>query len=98
LLGDARYELSFGIGIASGYATLGVIVAEGRFDYTANGNVINLASRLCDAARDDQILLSQRAFADLEHLVVSEPLPPLELKGLQRPVPAFNVVSERPDA
>lgn len=92
------YDLGFGIGIASGYATLGVIGAEGRFDYTANGNVINLASRLCDAAQDDQILLSQRAHADIEHLVVSEPLPPLDLKGIQRPVAAFNIVSERPQA
>ncbi len=90
------YKLGFGIGIASGYATLGVIGAEGRFDYTANGNVVNLASRLCDAANDDQILLSQRAHADIEHLVVSEPLPPLDLKGIQRPVPAFNIVSEKP--
>jgi class 3 adenylate cyclase len=92
------YDLGFGIGIASGFATLGVIGAEGRFDYTANGNVINLACRLCDAALNDQILLSQRAHAEIEHLVNSEPLPPLELKGLRRPVQAFNVLSARAES
>jgi adenylate cyclase len=65
--------LGFGTGIAQGYATLGLIGFEGRFDYTAIGPVSNLASRLCDEAGDGEILVSQRAFASIEELVEAEP-------------------------
>jgi adenylate cyclase len=60
------HQLGFGVGIAQGYATLGQIGFEGRFDYAAIGPVSNLASRLCDEAADGEILLSQRALAAIE--------------------------------
>lgn len=66
------HELGFGVGIAQGYATLGRIGFEVRFDYAAIGTVTNLASRLCDEARDGQIVLSQRAYAAVEPLVEAE--------------------------
>lgn len=89
------YELGFGVGIALGYATLGVIGFEGRFHYGAIGSVANLASRLCDEARDGQILISQRVWAALEGLADVEPLADLTLKGFSRPVPAYSLAGMR---
>ena len=87
------YELGFGAGIATGYATLGRIGFEGRHDYGAIGNVVIMASRLSSKAEANQILLSQRAHAMVEDLVEVEPVGELTLKGMSRPVPASNVVS-----
>jgi class 3 adenylate cyclase len=87
------HQLDFGVGIAQGYATLGKIGFEGRFDYAAIGTVTNLASRLCDEAQASQILISQRVYAGVEGLVEVETLGDLALKGMHRPVPTYNVVS-----
>jgi adenylate cyclase len=89
------YEFGFGVGVAAGYATLGCIGFEGRFHYGAIGSTVNLASRLCDAARDGQVLLNARARAALDDRVEVEPLPDLTLKGFSRPVRAFSVLSVR---
>jgi class 3 adenylate cyclase len=86
------HQLDFGVGIAQGYATLGMIGFEGRVDYAAVGPATNLAARLCDAAKGGQILISQRVFTAVEDLVEVEPVGELDLKGLRRTVPAFNVV------
>jgi len=86
------YDLDFGVGIALGYATLGRIGFEGRFDYGAIGTVTNLAARLCDEARGGQILLSQRVHAAVEELVEVEPAGELVLKGFHKPVATFNVL------
>jgi class 3 adenylate cyclase/CheY-like chemotaxis protein len=94
------YELDFGIGIALGYATLGQMGFEGRYDYTAIGPVVNLASRLCDQARDGaDVLIDQLAHAAVEDLVDVEPLGRFTLKGFTRPRAAYRVVGLRgPDA
>jgi class 3 adenylate cyclase len=89
------YDLGFSIGVALGYATLGEIGFEGRFDYGVIGSVVNLASRLCDQAERDQILISGRAALAAEELVELEELGPVTLKGFHAPVPAFNVVRLR---
>jgi adenylate cyclase len=89
------HDLGFGVGIALGYASLGKIGFEGRYDYGAIGTVTNLASRLCDEARPGQILISRRVYAAVEHLVDVEPAGDLELKGFLKPVAAFNVVAVR---
>jgi class 3 adenylate cyclase len=86
------YDLAFGVGLAQGYATLGQIGFEGRSDYTAIGNVTNLAARLCAEARPWQILLSQRVHAAVEEFVTSEPVGELTLHGFSRPVATFNVL------
>jgi class 3 adenylate cyclase len=86
------YELGFGVGIATGYATLGRIGFEGRYDYGAIGNVVILASRLSGQAEANQILLSQRSHAMVEEIVDAEPVGELILKGISRPVPAANVL------
>ena len=87
------HELDLGIGIAQGYATLGRIGFEGRFDYAAIGTVTNLASRLCDEARGGQILIGQRIYGTIGELVDVEPVGELTLKGLHRPVTAYNVLN-----
>jgi adenylate cyclase len=86
------HELDFSAGIALGYATLGKIGFDGRFDYGAVGSVMNLASRLCDEAEHGQIILSQRVFAEVEDVVEAEPVGALTLKGFGKPVQAFSVL------
>jgi class 3 adenylate cyclase len=85
------HELGFGIGIASGHATLGNVGYEGRFHYTATGTVVNLGARLCAHAADGQILIDSRVQIAVEAFADLEPLGELDLKGLHRPVRAFNV-------
>jgi class 3 adenylate cyclase len=85
------YELDLGIGIAQGYATLGAIGFEDRWDYAAIGAVTNLAARLCAEAQGGQILTNQRTYSRIEALVQAKPLGELALKGLPRPVAVFNI-------
>jgi adenylate cyclase len=85
------YELSLGIGIAQGFATIGAIGFEGRWDYSAIGTVTNLAARLCGEVPGDQILIAQRVYAGVEMLVEVEPQEVLTLKGFRRPVIAYRV-------
>ena len=85
------YELDLGVGIAQGYATIGAIGFEGRWDYGAIGTVTNLAARLCGEAKPGQILVSQRLLATVEDLVEVEPVGELTLKGFHRPVTTHNV-------
>jgi len=85
------HDLAMGIGIAQGFATLGRIGFEGRFDYAAIGSVTNLAARLCIEAQPWQILIPQKVQSACEDIVVTESLGDLELKGFATPVPAFNV-------
>jgi class 3 adenylate cyclase len=86
------YDLGLGAGIAVGYATLGRIGFEGRYDYGALGSVTNVAARLSDEARAGQILLSQRAYAALEGRVEARPVAELHLKGLARPMEVYELV------
>ena len=87
------YELALGCGIAQGYATLGAIGFEGRWDYAAIGNVTNLAARLCAEAAGGQVLVDRKIFARVETLVDAVPVGPLVLKGLAQPVPAFAIAA-----
>ena len=87
--------LGFGTGIDMGYATVGRIGFEGRFDYAAIGTVTNLSARLCQEARDGQILVSQRVYAEVENLVEGIALDALTLRGFARPLIAFSVLRLR---
>jgi class 3 adenylate cyclase len=87
------FDLDFGIGIAQGYATIGAIGFEGRWDYGAIGTVTNLAARLCGEAKPGQVLISQRVFGAAEELAEMEGIGDLTLKGFQRPVKTYNVVN-----
>jgi adenylate cyclase len=87
------HDLGFGIGIAHGFATLGTIGFEGRFDYAAIGTVSNVASRLCDEAKPGQILISPRVLLAVEDAVTAEAVGEFELKGIRRPLAAYNVLT-----
>ncbi len=76
------HDLSYGIGLAYGYATLGVVGFDGRYDYTPMGGVVNLAARLCGKATSGQVLLDQATYAEQDGSVACEPVEGLELKGL----------------
>jgi adenylate cyclase len=86
------HDIGFGIGIAHGFATLGTIGFEGRFDYAAIGTVSNVASRLCDEAKPGQILINPRVLSKVENAVTVEPVGEFELKGIRRPMMAYNVL------
>ena len=86
------YDLALGIGIAQGYATIGAIGFEGRWDYGAIGTVTNLAARLCGEAKGEQILASLRVVGEVEDMIETEEVGPLTLKGFHKPVPAFSVL------
>src|SRR5215831_12724948 len=85
------YQVGFGIGIAQGFATLGQIGFEGRFDYSAIGTVINTAARLCEAAKDGQILVTSRVAAAVAAVADLGEIGPLTLKGLSRPLAVCNI-------
>ena len=90
------HDIGFGIGIAHGFATLGTIGFEGRFDYAAIGTVSNVASRLCDEAKPGQILISPRVLMEVEDAVTVEPVGEFALKGIRRPLAAYNVLAAHP--
>ena len=85
------HQLGFGVGIAHGYATIGQIGFEGRYDYSAIGSVVNLAARLCGEAQAGQILVEPKAFTAIEEMAEAEEIGELTLKGFHRPVFAYNV-------
>ena len=87
------YDLGLKIGIAQGYATIGAIGFEGRWDYGAIGTVTNLAARLCGEAGASEILVSRRVAGAVEDLASLAALEPFTLKGFARPVPAFRVLA-----
>jgi class 3 adenylate cyclase len=87
------HDLGFGIGIAHGFATLGTIGFEGRYDYAAIGTVSNVASRLCDEAKPGQILISPRVLLAVEKAVTVETVGEFTLNGIRRPMTAYNVLA-----
>jgi class 3 adenylate cyclase/CheY-like chemotaxis protein len=86
--------IGFGLGIAQGYATLGQIGFAERVGYTAIGTVCNLSARLCAAAKDGQILVSQRIAAAAEGIAGLEEIGDVALKGLSQAVAVFNVTRD----
>jgi adenylate cyclase len=89
------YDLDLGVGLAAGYATLGTVGFEGRMDYGTVGNLPNLAARLCAEAKGGQILTDQKTMSKIEDLFESESLAELQLKGISRPVVAYNIVKAK---
>ncbi|KUJ76663.1 GAF domain-containing protein [Ruegeria profundi] len=88
------HRLGFGIGISYGYATVGIVGSEGRFDYTASGTSINTAARLCDMADNDEILVSPRTWAAIEGEFEAESRGEAKIKGIREPVEIYAVVAE----
>jgi adenylate cyclase len=86
------FDLGFGAGIAQGFATIGAVGFEGRWDYGAIGTVTNLAARLCGEAKSGQTLISRRVLASVEGLAEIESIGELPLQGFLKPVSAYNVI------
>ena len=85
------HRLGFGVGVSLGYATVGMVGFEGRSDYTASGTAVNLAARLCDEAKDGEILLSPRAAIAVEDDFPSISTGEVTLKGIREPVEVFRL-------
>jgi DNA-binding SARP family transcriptional activator/class 3 adenylate cyclase/CheY-like chemotaxis protein len=92
------HRLGAGFSISYGFATLGMIGFEGRYEYTAIGTVVNLGKRLCDAAGADEILIGQRVFNAVQDHVRAEPLAPLQLRGFDAPLSTWRLDGLRADA
>ncbi len=80
------HRLGFGVGLSLGFATVGMVGAAGRFEYTASGTAVNLASRLCDQASDGEILLAPRAYTAVEDDIEAEVVGEMEFKGMRAPI------------
>ena len=89
------HDIGFSIGIAHGFATLGTIGFEGRFEYAAICTVSNVASRLCDEAKPGQILISPRVLMAVDKDITVEPVGDFALKGIRRPMAAYNVLDSK---
>lgn len=87
-----QHDLGFGIGIASGFATLGVVGFEGRYDYTAIGNVVNLSARLCDQAKDQQILLDHQVYVASDSQHSFHEVDNLNMKGVDEDISVYSVL------
>jgi adenylate cyclase len=85
------FDLALGTGIAQGYATLGRIGYEGRYDYAAIGSVTNQAARLCAEAGPWQVLVPERLLANCEGRLLTEPVGTRQYKGFSRPVEVHDV-------
>jgi len=89
------YDLDLAVGLASGYASLGMAGFEGRFEYTPVGPVVNLATRLGERAGPGEILVAQRLYASIEEAFDVEALGDLLMPGSSRPTPGLRLVGAR---
>jgi DNA-binding response OmpR family regulator len=89
---ERGHDLGVGAGIAFGFATLGLIGFEGRYEYTAIGPVVNLAARLCDEARPGEILVAQRAYAELAGTIEAVHRGDVQLRGIDGATPVWELV------
>jgi adenylate cyclase len=87
-----EYQLSFGVGIHSGEALLGLIGTQERLDYTAIGDSVNTAKRLQENAAKGQILISKVAAGNVAGLVELKEVPPIQAEGKQQPIPVFELL------
>ncbi len=89
------HRLGFGVGISLGYATVGMVGSEGRYDYTASGTAVNLAARLCDRAEDGEILISPRAFTAVEDGFDTESQGEVSIKGIREPIEVYRLIGPK---
>ena len=89
------HELTIGIGINTGYMTVGNIGSETHRDYTVIGNQVNVAARLESLARPGQILISQRTYSRVSDLVEVESCGPIQVKGIHNPIMTYNVTERK---
>jgi class 3 adenylate cyclase/CHASE3 domain sensor protein len=89
----SRYHEAFqvGVGITTGWVTVGDIGSEARSDYTVLGNEVNVASRLSDHATAGQILVTEPTLEEVGDMVEATRLPKVELKGVSRDVSIYEI-------
>lgn len=85
-------DVGIGVAITSGHATIGLVGNQGNSDYTAIGNCVNLAARLCDQAQEGEVLIDKRAYLDVENVIEAEECETRELKGIGSSVESYRVV------
>lgn len=88
---EKGYDLDVGIGLTSGFATIGILGYEGRLEYGVIGNVPNLAARLSGEAKGGQIVIDGKTYSRIENLIEAQALGELSLKGFSRRISAFNI-------
>ncbi len=85
------YDLGMGIGINTGFMTVGNIGSDMHMDYTVIGNQVNIAARLESLAKPGQILVSQRTYSKVRNIVKVEEVGEVVVKGIHSPVTTYNV-------
>ena len=88
------HTIGFGLGIAMGPATVGTVGYEGRLDYTAIGNVVNLASRLCASAKDKQILIDPVVAEGVRDSIALQSIGERRIRGFEHPLEIFALYSD----
>ena len=92
-----EFQLSFGVGIHSGEALLGLVGTQERLEYTAIGDSVNTAKRLQENAARGQILISKISVGNVRGLVDLKEVPPILAAGKQQPIPAYEVLGLKGD-
>jgi adenylate cyclase len=90
---EGEHPLAVGIGIDTGELVAGYIGSSRTMGYTVVGNTVNRAARLCAVAGPDQVLISEDTFREVQHAVTVQEQPPQTLKGIRKPVRAYEVTS-----
>jgi class 3 adenylate cyclase len=88
--------LTLGIGISTGYVTVGNIGSTARLDYTVVGNHVSLAGRLAERAQAGQVLVSERTLLAVRDFVDAREVDEVELEGVSRPIKIYEVEARQP--
>ena len=95
---EAKQEIQVGIGINSGSLVAGYIGSSQTMSYSVIGDTVNTASRLCAAAREGQIIVSQDAYEQIDGYFEAEEIEPVHAKGKISPIRVFNILGEKSPA
>jgi class 3 adenylate cyclase len=86
-------SLYFGVGINTGQAVVGNVGAQGQYQYTAIGDAINVASRICSHARPSEVLIGENTYHYVSQEIHAHALPPMKFKGKSQEMTVYQVTS-----